>query len=102
MHVDDCVQTKFLTAAIQKRKQAAGVVSMPMRYHDAFNWPQRRSEARQIAGKRFGVRTGVEEGASGCGRVRCLICFLVDLRQQFLGFGSWLGPHNQSGEAMGG
>ncbi len=88
MHIDDGVEAKFLTAAIQKRKQATGVVSMPMRYHNAFNRAKRGSEARQIARERLGVRTGVEEGKSGRGRLRCLICFLVFYVSQFLGFGS--------------
>jgi hypothetical protein len=46
MHIDDSIQARFLTAAIQKRKQAAGVVSMPMGDHNAFNWANGRSEAR--------------------------------------------------------
>jgi len=85
MHInDDSIHANFLTAAIQKRKQATGVVSMPMRDHNAFNRAKRRSEARQIAGERFGVRTGVEECKSGRGRVCCLVCFLVNLVSQFV------------------
>jgi hypothetical protein len=84
MHINDSIHANFLAAAIQKRKQAAGVVSMPMRYHHAFNRAKRRSETRQIAGEGFGVRTGVEECKSGLGRVCCLICFLVTLCQLVL------------------
>jgi hypothetical protein len=46
MHIDDCFHANFLTAAIQKRKQAVGVVSMPMGDHNAFNGAKWRSEAR--------------------------------------------------------
>jgi len=78
VHIDDGFHANFLTAAIQKRKQAVGVVSMPMGDHNAFNGAKRRSEARQIAGERFGVRTGVEERKSGRVRICSLICFLVN------------------------
>lgn len=74
MHIDDGVHAQFLSTAVEKRKQAAGVVSMPMRDHNAFNGAKRRSEAGQIAGEGFGVGTGVEEGESG--RVRRLACLL--------------------------
>ena len=79
MHIHNSIHANFLTAAIQKRKQTAGVISMPVRDHDAFNGAEWRSEARQIAGERFGVRTGVKECKSGRVRVCCLICFLVNI-----------------------
>lgn len=79
MHIHDSIHANFLTAAIQKRKQTAGMISMPVRDHDAFNGAEWRFEARQIAGERFGVRTGVEECKSGRVRVCCLICFLVNI-----------------------
>lgn len=79
MHVDDRALTAFLIAAIQKRKKAAGVISMPVRYHNALDRAKRCPEAGQVAGERYRVRTGVEQRESV--RVRCFICFLVDLRQ---------------------
>lgn len=83
MHVNDRALTASLIAAVQKGKKAAGVISMPMRYHNTLDGAKRCPEAGQVAGERFRVRTGVEQRESV--RVRCFICFLADLRQPISG-----------------
>ena len=80
MHIDDGSHSTFLATAIQKGKQAAGVVSMPMRDHDAFNQAKGRAETGQITGERLGFWTSIEKCEAGTW-ARIFICLLEVLRQ---------------------
>jgi hypothetical protein len=85
MYIDDGGHPKFLTAAIEKREQAAGVISVPVRYHDALNGAEGSPESGKVAGEGLGFRTCVEKREAGrC--VRSFVCFLVGSRGQISRF----------------
>lgn len=52
------------------------MVSMPVRYHHAFNWRKRCTKTGKVARKGFRLGTCVKEGEAG-GRVGGAMRFLV-------------------------
>ena len=76
MYVHDGARVRFLATKIEEGEQAAGVISVPMRNHDALDRAKGSAKPGKVARQRLGFRTSVKE----CETRRCvgdLLRFLI-------------------------
>jgi hypothetical protein len=76
MHVDDGARARFFATEIEEGEQAAGVVSVPVRNHNALDRGKGRAKPGKVARQRLRFWTSVEE----CEARRCvggLLSFLM-------------------------
>lgn len=76
MHIDDGACARLLAAKVEEGKEPASMVSMPVRYHHAFNWRKRCAKTGKVAREGFRLGTCVKEREAG-DRVGGVMCFLV-------------------------